>query len=98
MKRLSIFIIVMAGLLITANMAKGEQISALLTGYEESPSVSTTGRGEFTATIAPDGEVIEYTETYSGLQGTVTQSHIHIGQLGVNGSIVIFLCQTAANP
>src|SRR4030095_11967630 len=39
-----------------------------------------------------------YTETYSGLQGTVTQSHIHVGQLGVNGSIVIFLCQTAANP
>jgi hypothetical protein len=60
--------------------------------------VSTTGRGEFTATIAPDGDVILYTETFSGLQGTVTQSHIHVGQLGVNGSIVIFLCQTAANP
>ena len=28
----------------------------------------------------------------------MTQSHIHVGQLGVNGSIVIFLCQTAANP
>ena len=97
MKRLSIFIVVMAGLLITANMAKAEQIGALLTGYEESPSVSTTGTGEFTATIAPDGEVIQYTETYSGLQGTVTQSHIHVGQLGVNGSIVIFLCQTEAN-
>jgi CHRD domain-containing protein len=37
-------------------------------------------------------------ETFSGLQGTVTQSHIHVGQLGVNGSVVIFLCQTAANP
>jgi hypothetical protein len=98
MKRLSIFIMVMAGLLITANMAKAEQISALLTGYEESPSVSTTGTGQFTATIAPDGDTIFYTETYSGLQGTVTQSHIHVGQLGVNGSVVIFLCQTAANP
>jgi hypothetical protein len=28
----------------------------------------------------------------------VTQSHIHVGQLGVNGSVVIFLCQTATNP
>ena len=46
----------------------------------------------------PGRETIQYTETYSGLQGTVTQSHIHVGQLGVNGSIVIFLCQTAANP
>jgi len=28
----------------------------------------------------------------------VTQSHIHVGQLGVNGSVVIFLCQTTTNP
>ena len=28
----------------------------------------------------------------------MTQSHIHVGQPGVNGSIVIFLCQTATNP
>jgi len=60
--------------------------------------VSTTGTGTFTATIAPNGKAILYSETYSGLQGTVTQSHIHVGQLGVNGSIVIFLCQTATNP
>ena len=96
--RCRVLIGVMGILLAVATVAKAEQIGALLTGYEESPSVSTTGTGEFTATIAPDGEVIQYTETYSGLQGTVTQSHIHVGQLGVNGSVVIFLCQTAANP
>jgi len=96
--RLRVFIVVMGGLLATATVATADQIGALLTGYEESPSVSTTGRGEFTATIDPDGDTILYTETYSGLQGLVTQSHIHVGQLGVNGSIVIFLCQTAANP
>src|SRR5262249_423778 len=45
-----------------------------------------------------DGEVIKYTETYSGLQAPVTQSHIHVGQLGVTGSVVIFLCQTAGSP
>ncbi len=96
--RCRVLLTVMGSLLALATVAKAEELGALLTGYEESPSVSTTGTGEFTATIAPDGEVIEYTETYSGLQGTVTQSHIHVGQLGVNGSIVIFLCQTAANP
>jgi hypothetical protein len=89
---------VMGGLVAIASGAQAEQIGALLTGYEESPAVSTTGRGEFTATVAPDGEVIYYTETFSGLQGTVTQSHLHVGQLSVNGSVVIFLCQTAANP
>jgi CHRD domain len=89
---------VLGGLLAIASLATAEQIGAWLTGYEESPSVSTTATGAFTATIAPDGEVIQYTETYSGLQGPVTQSHIHVGQLGVNGSVVIFLCQTATNP
>ena len=98
MMRCRVLLAVMGSLVATAPMAKAEQIGALLTGYEESPSVSTTASGEFTATIAPDGTVITYTESYSGLQAPVTQSHIHVGQLGVNGSVVIFLCQTAANP
>jgi hypothetical protein len=93
-----VLLAVMGSLLASATVAKADQIGALLTGYEESPSVSTAGSGEFTATVSPDGDTIQYTETYSGLQGTVTQSHMHVGQLGVNGSIVIFLCQTAASP
>jgi CHRD domain len=96
--RCTVLMAVMGGLLALATVATADQIGALLTGYEESPAVSTTGRGEFTATIDADSDAILYTETYSGLQGTVTQSHIHVGQLGVNGSIVIFLCQTETNP
>ena len=96
--RFTVFMAVLGGLLATATVAKADHIRALLTGYEESPSVSTTGRGEFAATIDPNGDVIHYRETFNGLQGTVTQSHIHVGQLGVNGSVVIFLCQTATNP
>jgi hypothetical protein len=99
MKRLRILIIAMVGLLATATVAKADQIRALLTGYEETPAaVSTTGRGEFIAVIDDDGESIRYRETFSGLQGTVTQSHIHVGQLSIGGSVVIFLCQTATNP
>ena len=97
--RCRVLLAVMGILLAIATVATAEQIGALLTGYEETPAaVSTTGRGEFTATIDADGDAIVYTETYSGLQGPVTQSHIHVGQLGVSGSVVIFLCQTAANP
>jgi hypothetical protein len=98
MKRLRILVMVMAGLLVTATAAKADQIGAVLTGYEESPSVSTTAGGEFTATITPDGNAILYRERFGGLQAQVTQSHIHVGQLGVNGSVVIFLCQTTSNP
>jgi hypothetical protein len=79
MKRLQILIMVMAGVLATATVAKADQIRALLTGYAETPAaVSTTGRGEFVATIDPDRDAIHYRETFSGLQGTVTQSHIHV--------------------
>ena len=95
--RFTVLLAVMGSLLAMATAAKADQIGALLTGYEESPSVSTGARGQFTATIAPNG-VIQYSETYDGLQAAVTQSHIHVGQPGVNGSIVIFLCQTANNP
>ena len=99
MKRLRIVIMVMAGVLATAAAAKADQLQAILTGYEETPSaVSTTGRGEFVAVISDDGETIRYRETFSRLQGTVTQSHIHVGQLSIGGSVVIFLCQTASNP
>jgi hypothetical protein len=76
----------------------GDKIRARLTGYEEVPSVSTTGRGEFEATISHDEGLIEYELSYSGLVGTVQQSHIHFAQKGVNGSIVIWLCQTATTP
>jgi hypothetical protein len=89
---------VMGGLLATAPMAKAQQLFGLMTGYEEVPSVSTTGVGAFYATISPDGSTITYSENYSGLQAAVTQSHIHVGQPAVNGSVVIFLCQTQANP
>ena len=93
--RCKVLLAAMGGLLATAPMAKAQQIGALLTGYEEVPSVSTTASGEFTATVS--GSTIAYTETYSGLQAPVTQSHIHVGQLAANGSVVIFLCQTATN-
>ena len=96
--RCRVLLAVIGSLLATAPMARAQQIGALLTGYEEVPSVSTTASGEFTGTVSPDGSTITYTETFSGLQGQVTQSHIHVGQLSANGSIVIFLCQTQAVP
>lgn len=96
--RYRVLLAVMGSLLATAPTVKADQIGALLTGYEEVPSVSTKATGEFTATIPPDESTIQYTVTYSGLQAPITQSHIHVGQSAVIGSIVIFLCQTATNP
>jgi len=90
---------VMTSILATAMVARADQIRALLTGYDETPAaVSTTGRGEFVATIDRDSDAIHYRLTFNALQASVTQSHIHVGQLSITGSIVIFLCQTSTNP
>jgi len=75
--------------------SQGHQLRASLNGYEEVPSVSTPARGEFSATVARDGESFDYTLTFSGIASTVQQSHIHIAQPSVNGAIVIWLCQGA---
>lgn len=72
-----------------------KNIKELLIGYEEVPAVSTSGNGELRARISNDDTEISYTLRYSDLQGSVTQSHIHLGQRGVNGGISVWLC---ANP
>ena len=85
-------------LLVTVGVAHAERSQATLTGYDEVPSVSTLASGEFRAVINRNEDSIDYELSYSGLEGTVTQAHIHFGQLSVIGSIVIWLCQTGTNP
>ena len=97
MKRLS----VLSALLLAwgaSSTAGAENIEARLIGYNEVPSVSTPARGTFEATISRDDGLIEYQLSYSGLVGTVQQSHIHFAQRGVNGSVVVWLCQTTTTP
>ena len=69
-----------------------------LTGYQENPDISTAATGSFTVTLDDDAQTITYELTYSGLEGTVTQAHIHFGKRAVNGGITVFLCGTAVAP
>jgi hypothetical protein len=73
------------------------RISEFLHGYEEVPSVSTVGNGEFTARISRDQSRIDWELTYDDLEGAVQQAHIHFGQKGVNGGISVFLCTNLGN-
>jgi hypothetical protein len=75
-----------------------ERIKADLEGFQEVPAVSTTGSGEFRGKISNDEAAIEFRLSYEGLQGTVTQAHIHLGQRGVNGGISLFLCSNLPSP
>ena len=75
-----------------------KEIKALLIGYEEVPAVSTGAGGELRARISNDETSISYQLSYSDLEGNVTQSHIHLGQPGVNGGISVWLCSNLASP
>lgn len=79
------------------------RLAAFMQGYEEVPAISTEANGIFKASISRSDDEIRYTLVYFGPfntaagasgPGTVTQSHIHLGQRGVNGGISVFLCGT----
>jgi hypothetical protein len=61
-------------------------------GYQENPSISTTGQGTVDLRIDEDGQTIEFEVNYSGLEGTALVSHIHFSRERVNGPVVVFFC------
>lgn len=77
---------------------KVKQFREFLTGEQEVPVISTTGKGEFRATINTGDSSISYQLWYTGLEGNVTQAHIHLGQEDVNGGISVWLCSNLASP
>ena len=76
---------------------RGREFDTDLSGFEEVPSVSTTGGGQVEAAVDRAGTELRYRLHYRNLEGAVQQSHIHFGQEGVNGGIVVFLCSNLGN-
>jgi hypothetical protein len=75
----------------------GGAFSAGLTPDQEVPSVSSGASGSIELDI--DGEEIRYTLSFSGLSSDVAQAHIHFAQEGVNGGIMLWLCEgTSLSP
>ena len=65
-------------------------MKARLGGFEEVPALSVPGSGEFRLKLG-DG-VIEFELGYAGLTGIPLAAHIHLGQRGVSGGVIAFLC------
>jgi hypothetical protein len=70
----------------------GRDFKERLTGYQEVPALSTSGKGSFRASIRSGGSEIRYRLTYAGLEANPQQAHIHLGQRGVNAGVIVFLC------
>jgi hypothetical protein len=86
-----------AALFVSGAALAHDGIETKLRPYQETPSVSSTAKGKFSATISELGDSIAYELSYSALEGDVRQAHIHFGQRGVAGGISIWLCQTSFN-
>lgn len=94
---------VLGGVLLVASMAvasagKKNLKADELVGYHENPDISTVASGSFEVTIDDAAQTLSYELSYSGLEGTILQAHIHFGKRAVNGGITVFLCGTATNP
>ncbi len=111
MRKLAVLIslLVLTGLTIVAAAALadrgnggngGNKFSAGLTGFEETPSESTPGRGWIRTRIV-GGDTIHYVLHYEGFEtaeGATTAAHIHFGQRGVAGGVSAFLCGGGDKP
>ena len=71
-----------------------------LTGYQEATpaGVSSPGTGSFQATIDDAAGTIDYTLSYSGLEGVATVAHIHFGNRFTSGGVSAFLCGGGGMP
>lgn len=99
MRKLYVFAAVAVLLLTVVAVAGGFRfLRAGLKGSNEVPAVSTVAEGRFNARINRDETQISYDLSYSDLEGTVTQAHIHVGQKDVNGGISVWLCSNLASP
>lgn len=83
-------------------------LKARLDGFQENPSISTTGVGTFDLRIDDETQTMEYELSYEALEGVgttpfvtggiVLAAHIHVAARGVNGGVSTFLCGGGGKP
>ena len=102
--RLALVVVVAAGLA-SASIAfaatrhhhhESTKFSAHLIGYNETPSLNSTGAGGLSLTIG--NNQITFDLTYSGLSGPPLVAHVHVGQPGVAGGVSFFFCGGGGKP
>jgi hypothetical protein len=77
---------------------RSNQFQAFLKAANEIPIVISSARGRFSAELDDSGTtpVLRWRLSYEGLEGPITQAHIHVAQRFTNGGIVLWFC--ANNP
>lgn len=99
MRKVAILVFVALGVLGVGAVATADdddgsgRNSARLNGYQEPPSISTTGTGSFHIKFNRNNTA-DYFLSYRDVETPVSQAHIHLAQRSVNGGIIVFLCRT----
>ena len=75
----------------------GNLLRASLSGYQEVPTLSSSGSARFVASISKDETEVRWKLSYANLESDVTQSHIHFSAPGISGPVVVFLCSNLGN-
>ena len=92
-------VLLFAGSQLADNQSKERTFHAKLDGGHETPAISTVATGEFRARLNASGDELSYELTYSGLEGGNTLfAHVHVGQTGVAGGVMFFLCGGGGKP
>lgn len=96
--KLCLLLVLLGVLPSVARAQEPRRFGVKLISFEEVPALSTAGQGTFNLLIDASDTSFDFELVYSGISGSgATQSHIHIGQKGVNGGITVFFCTNLGN-
>jgi hypothetical protein len=95
---IAVLALVLSGVGIAAFAANSpNDLNADLTGYQEVPTLSSSGTATLQARISNDESSVDWVLSYDALEAPVTQSHIHLAAPAINGPIVVFFCTNLGN-
>ena len=89
------FFVAMVLLLVTSGvLAQNRAFVAHLSGHEEVPPVHTRAQGQAVFRVSSDGLHIHYQVNVANISD-ITQAHIHLAGVGMNGPVVAWLYPAA---
>lgn len=77
--------------------SKEQSFKATLSGDQEVPSVKTKATGDAVFKVEKNGSELHYTLNVKDIKG-VMMAHIHLGEKGKNGPVVVWLYPSTAKP
>ncbi|HYY53623.1 MAG TPA: CHRD domain-containing protein [Myxococcales bacterium] len=78
--------------------SKSQMQADTMTGYQETPGVSSVAFGSFTAEIDDATQTITFELSYCGLEAPVLFAHVHFGNRNIAGGVSAFFCGGGTKP